>query len=162
MQYTIKDMETEKEILGKAYVHWKSWQETYPGLIDQDYLDRMTLEKCTEIAYRWPENLLVALDGDQVVGFVGYGPYRDQSLPGAGEVFAIYVLKSHQGKKIGLQLMQSALDRLKDFSTIALWVLKGNEKAISFYERFGFRFDGVSLDAKVGTELRMIHTRVKE
>ena len=35
----IVPMMTDAEIDGKAYVHWKSWQETYTGLIDQTYLD---------------------------------------------------------------------------------------------------------------------------
>lgn len=33
MQITIKKMETDDEIRGKAYVHWKSWQEAYPGML---------------------------------------------------------------------------------------------------------------------------------
>ena len=85
-------MMTDAEIDGKAYVHWKSWQETYTGLIDQTYLDGITLEKCTQIAHRWKDNILVAKDGEHVVGFVAYGAYRDSALPNVGEVFAIYVL----------------------------------------------------------------------
>ena len=162
MNCTVKIMETDAEIRGKAYVHWKSWQETYAGLIDQDYLDRMTLEKCTEIAFRWPENLLVAMDGDQVVGFAGFGPCRDQSLPETGEVIAIYVLKAYQGKGIGYRLMVEAMEKLSSFHKVILWVLEGNDKAVSFYERFGFRFDGASMEAKVGKELRMVYARVKE
>ena len=30
----IKPMETEDEIRGKAFVHWKSWQESYRGIVD--------------------------------------------------------------------------------------------------------------------------------
>ena len=76
MCITIKKMETDDEIRGKAFVHWKSWQEAYPGLVDQAYLDKLTLEKCEEMAYRWPGNLLVAKDHERVVGFVGFGVLR--------------------------------------------------------------------------------------
>jgi len=41
-----------------------------------------------------------------------------------------------------------------------VWVLKGNERAIRFYERYGFRFDGTEQEIKLGTsntELRMIY-----
>lgn len=31
--YKIRPMETETEMDGKGYVHYKSWQETYPGLV---------------------------------------------------------------------------------------------------------------------------------
>ena len=30
----LKPMETEEEIRGKAFVHWKSWQESYRGIVD--------------------------------------------------------------------------------------------------------------------------------
>ena len=92
-QYLIKEMETEEEINGKAYVHYKTWHETYKDLVDPEYMESVTLEKCITIAHKWPENILVAKDGDKVIGFVGYGAYHDDTLPGHGEVFAIYVLE---------------------------------------------------------------------
>ena len=61
MDITIKKMETDDEIRGKAYVHWKSWHEAYRGIVSDAYLDGMTLEKCTDIAFKWPDNLIVAL-----------------------------------------------------------------------------------------------------
>ncbi|MDE6261040.1 MAG: GNAT family N-acetyltransferase [Oscillospiraceae bacterium] len=160
--YTIKPMESEGEIDGKGYVHYKSWHETYPGLIDADYLEGITLEKCTAIARRWPDNILVAKDGERVIGFVGCGAYRDETLPGHGEVFAIYVLKKYQGQKVGYELMNAAFERLSDYQKIAVWVLKGNDRAIRFYERYGFRFDGGLAEVTLGgpnTELRMIYER---
>ncbi len=39
MAVTIKPMETPAEMEGRGYVHWKAWQETYTGLIDQSYLE---------------------------------------------------------------------------------------------------------------------------
>ena len=155
----IVPMMTDAEIDGKAYVHWKSWQETYTGLIDQTYLDGITLEKCTQMAHRWKDNILVAKDGEHVVGFVAHGAYRDSSLPNVGEVFAIYVLQEYQGKKVGYRLMQSAIEKLAAYPQVAVWVLKGNQKAIEFYKKYGFRFDGAEMDVLMGTpntELRMI------
>ena len=72
MAVIIKPMETEAEIRGKAYVHWRAWHEAYAGIVDQGYLDRMTLEKCERAAFKWPDNILVAKDGERVVGFVGF------------------------------------------------------------------------------------------
>lgn len=79
-RYRIKKMETEKEINGKGYVHYKSWHETYADLVDKGYMETVTMEKCTAIAHRWPDNILVAKDGDTVIGFVAYGAYRDSTL----------------------------------------------------------------------------------
>ena len=159
MGIVIKRMETDPEIRGKAYVHWKSWQETYPGIVAQDYLEKLTLEKCEEIAYRWTDNIIVAKDGENVVGFVGYGECRDDDLQNAGEVFAIYVLADYQGLRIGYRLMQEAQEQLAGYARIAVWVLKGNQKAIRFYERYGFRFDGREETIQLGvpvTEARML------
>ena len=160
--YIIKPMESEDEINGKGYVHYKSWHETYTGLIDANYLDRHTLEKCTAIAHKWQDNILVAKDRETVIGFVGYGPYRDETLPTHGEVFALYVLAEYRGKKIGYELMNAALNELSDYNKVAVWVLKGNERAISFYKRYGFHFDGTEAEIMLGTpntELRMIYDR---
>ena len=70
MSIVIKPMETDQEVRGKAFVHWKCWQETYPGLVSQAYLDKFTLEKSEERAFLWRDNILVAKEGDRVVGFV--------------------------------------------------------------------------------------------
>lgn len=161
-KYIIKKMESDDEINGKGYVHYKSWHETYPGLIDAAYLEQFTLEKCTATAHKWPDNIIVAKDGEKVVGFVGYGAYRDETLPAHGEVFAIYVLAEYQGRKIGYELMNAALNKLSDYKKIAVWVLKGNEGAIHFYERYGFHFDGTESEIMLGTsntEVRMIYER---
>ncbi len=33
MGVKLKNIETDGEIKGKAFVHWSSWHETYPGLV---------------------------------------------------------------------------------------------------------------------------------
>lgn len=155
-------METEQEINGKGYVHYKSWHETYPTLVDAGYMESITLERTTKIAHRWPDNILVAKDGDKVIGFAGYGAYRDDTLPGHGEIFSIYVLKEYHGKGVGRGLMDAAFEKLAGYKKIAVWVLKGNDRAIRFYERYGFRFDGTEAEIMLGTpntELRMIYDR---
>ena len=161
-RYLIKPMETEAEMQGKAYVHCQSWQETYAGLIDSRYLESVTLEKCTEIARRYPDHILVAREGENVIGFTGYGPYRDASVKDMGEIFALYVLAAHHGRRVGYGLVNAALAELSDYDRIAVWVLSGNERAIRFYERYGFRFDGVTEEIRLGEpriERRMIYER---
>lgn len=160
--YIIKLMETEDEIIGKGYVHYKSWHETYSDLVDYEYLKDITPERTTEIARRWLRDILVAKDGDKVIGFVGFGAYRDNSLPRCGEIYSIYVLADYLGKGVGYELMNAAVEKLAEYRKIAVWVLKGNERAIRFYERYGFRFDGFESEIMLGTkntELRMIYER---
>ncbi|HFI0646093.1 TPA: N-acetyltransferase family protein [Streptococcus suis] len=156
----IKPMETENEIQGKAYVHWKSWQEAYADLLPQEFLKNVyTLERCQDWAVRYPQNILVALVDERVVGFACYGASSQEDLQPAGEIYALYVLSDYYGQKIGYQLMQSALEKLQSYKQISLWVLEGNARAIAFYEKVGFRFDGVKKTVNLGaerTEYRMI------
>ncbi len=162
MGIVIKPMESDSEIRGKAYVHWRSWQDAYSGLIDQAYLDSLTIEKCTDIAFRWTDNLLVAKENDKVVGFVGYGVCGDDSLPETGEIFSIYILKECYDKKIGYALMRAALEKLSEYRKIVVWVLEGNHRAIRFYEKCGFQPDGTTKQIQLGTvvtEMRMILTK---
>ena len=156
---TIKPMETEAEIDGKGYVHFKAWHETYTKLVDAAYMSGMTEEACRRIAHKRTDHILVAKDGERVIGFVGYGASRDAGLSGCGEIFALYVLAEYQGQRVGYALMNTALEKLSDYRRIALWVLKGNDKAIRFYERYGFCLDGTEKEILLGTpntELRIV------
>ena len=147
----------------KGYVHWKSWKDTYAGLIDQNYLNNLDLAQRQKWARDYPENTSVAVLNGKVVGFSCYGATRDEDLPGCGEVYAIYLLQEAQGLGIGKKLMDAAFAHLKEYRTVAIWVLKGNEKAIGFYEHYGFRFDGTAKAYKqLGTELRMLYTKSEE
>lgn len=160
MEILIKRMETEDEIRGKAYVHWKAWHEAYPGLVSSDYLDRLTLEKCEEMARRWTDGILVAKEQGRVIGFAGYGN-RGEEAPETGEIFAMYVLSEYYGKGAGQLLMAAALEELREYRTICLWVLKENKRAIRFYEKNGFSPDGEDLFSAAcnATEIRMILNR---
>ena len=52
MKLEIKQMETDAEIKGKAYVHWKAWHEAYPGMVDQGYLDALWWSPCQDHSLR--------------------------------------------------------------------------------------------------------------
>ena len=67
--------------------------------------------------------------------------YRDETIQ-AGEIIALYVLKDYYGKGVSKQLMHAAFVALDPFSEIYLWVLKDNKRAIAFYQKMGFTFDG--------------------
>ena len=151
-------METPEEIEGKSLVHWQTWREAYDDLLPADFQETMTLEKCRFFSQKYPENTLIAMDGKKVVGFISYGNNRDETIQ-AGEIIALYVLKDYYGKGVSKQLMHAAFVALDQFSEIYLWVLKDNKRAIAFYQKMGFTFDGQEKILKLGKhvkELRMI------
>ena len=137
MSIILKKMETDEEIKGKALVHWQAWHEAYPGLVRQEYLDALSLDKCEKIAFGWRDNIIVAIDNNRVIGFVGYGD-RGEEAPNIGEIFALYVLSDYYGTGVGLNLMKAGLKQLTEYPEVCLWVLKENKRAIRFYEKCGF------------------------
>lgn len=159
---SIKLLETKDEIQGKAAVHCQAWKEAYVGLVNQDFLDRRTMEMSLQSAQWAFDNgitTLIARDRERVVGFADFGRYRLDDLRDAGEIYAIYILKEYYGKGIGFALMKKALDALSEYPQTAVWVLTGNERAIRFYKRCGFEFDGQKKEIELGapaTEARMI------
>ena len=158
MVITVKQMETPEEIEGKSLVHWQTWREAYDDLLPEEYQETMTLDRCRFFSQKYPENTLIAMDGKKVVGFISYGNFRYETIQ-AGEIIALYVLKDYYGKGVSEQLMHAAFVALDQFSEIYLWVLKDNKRAIAFYQKMGFTFDGQEQILKLGKpvkELRMI------
>lgn len=160
MEFIIRDA-TVKDAEGKGYVHYQAWNEAYTGLIDQAYLNSRTIERCVRVAKEHPQNTVVAVINERVVGFASYLKSRDEDLPQAGEVMALYVLEDYYGLGIGKRLMEESYFKLSDYKTIIIWVLKTNVRAIGFYKKLGFEADskekihtlsnGASID-----EIRMI------
>lgn len=160
MPIVIKKPETEDEIRGKAFVHWRASHEAEAGIVSPAWLESLTLEKCEQMAFCRTDDILIAKDGDQVVGFVFYGD-RGSEAPGVGEIFALYVLPEYFGTGLGRRLMDAGLSQLADYPKICLWVLADNGRAIRFYEKCGFCPDGeAAISPRCGAkEIRMVLNR---
>ena len=131
-------------------VHVKSWRETYPGILPQAALDRMS---APAHARRFRHELMQAKEGQSilaaegaegVVGYVAGGilPTTRRGGPARGadaEVFTLYVLRQAQGAGVGRALLRASARVLKaqGASSLMLFVLTRNERARGFYERLG-------------------------
>lgn len=143
-------------------LHLDVWDEAYGGLIAPEILRDRRAHRDRLVA-RWRANLadgagrtLLAVDGDTggLLGFVSTGARRDDTepaLPGL-EVWALYVRAEVYGAGVGHALLERAIGDAAAY----LWVLDGNERATTFYERQGFRFDGRRKTESVGVERRMV------
>ncbi|MGH2938550.1 MAG: GNAT family N-acetyltransferase [Solirubrobacterales bacterium] len=141
--------------LAVAGVHVRSWQEAYRGLMPDEYLDaldprdraaRYTFESGDPAA---PTTVLAVGEegGEEVLlGFTTFCPSRDADAPGVGEVVALYVDPDRHRRGVGRLLMAEARRRLGEagFTEALLWVLDGNDRAASFYEREGWTPDGAT------------------
>ena len=153
MTVIIKSMETPEEIEDKSLVHWQTWREAYDDLLPAEFQETMTLERCRFFSQKYSENTLIAIDGLKVIGFISYGNFRDKTMQ-AGEIIALYVLKDYYGKGIAQKLVKAALTALDSFSEIFLWVLKDNKRAIAFYQKMGFTFDGQEKTLELGKPIK--------
>jgi ribosomal protein S18 acetylase RimI-like enzyme len=91
-----------------------------------------------------PEIVLVAVDGDELVGYSSVGFSRDEDGKGIGEVFTMYVTPERWRQGIGHQLMEAAVAWLTghNFEEASLWVLEENATARAFYQKQGWQADG--------------------
>lgn len=132
---------------GLAQVHVKTWQDTYSGLIDDAYLDSLSIAQKAE---KWKKRLLennsdfiyfIAKENDSIAGFIWGGKNREENSEYDAEVIAYYVLPEYQGKGIGRKLFSSfAKEALKrKMNTMSLWVLYGNNTS-KIYEHFGGKY----------------------
>jgi GNAT superfamily N-acetyltransferase len=143
---------TPEDAEAAAWCHLLCWREAYAGLVPADQL----LERTSNIERRierWSTPLgdgrkrWIALNPDpsasvedQVAGFVGIGPGRDEGAPVPFELEAIYTRQAFWRTGLGGRLLDVAVGKQAAF----LWVFEENERALGFYRRHGFEPDGVS------------------
>jgi ribosomal protein S18 acetylase RimI-like enzyme len=91
---------------------------------------------------------MVATVADQVVGFIGGGPPRQQDIPGAVEIYVVHVLPTHRGAGIGGQLWDLACTTLRGPALAPLYLETLAElPSCAFYDARG----GEVLTRTVGT-----------
>jgi ribosomal protein S18 acetylase RimI-like enzyme len=93
--------------------------------------------------------ILVAADGDALLGYVQFGDVEIPEVdacPGDQHLRRIYVDTAMQGRGLGRRLLHAALEhpRLTGASRIYLTVWEENERALRLYESVGFRAVGTT------------------
>lgn len=129
-----------------AEIHASSSQAAFKALFPGEQAPTLSVEKGLAfwrdaIEFAEPQ-VLVAVEGTQVIGFVGFDRSRDKGTPNTmGEIWAIYVAASHWGQGVGLALWDAARDGLVDegCTKVSIWVPLGNERALRFHDLAGFK-----------------------
>ena len=138
-----------------ARIHRESAVETYVnerlGITREDMLKYVG--DADEARLRW-ENHLRAKDptahtailkiGNRTVGFC-----RVRRGSNIGHVEMLYLDPAYSGKGMGGEIFQEGLQWLGDDQPIELEVASYNDRAIRFYERFGFRRQGYARPTQV-------------
>jgi len=145
-----------------AFVHTMAWKESYPGMIDQDYLDHeVTLESRIKRRKEGLSNpnsqhthLLAEYEGE-TVAFACYGDFRENThvtSPPDGEISAIYILNKAKRKGIGKKLFHTIICTLleNNIQSMGIWVLQNNYPARYFYEKMGGDIELTDIPITIG------------
>jgi ribosomal protein S18 acetylase RimI-like enzyme len=129
-----------------AELHVATWKEAYRGIVPDEYLQSLSVEK-REAAWRESlekrlSELWVASEStSELAGWVSFGACRDSDKPAsAGEIWAIYVSSRYWSCGVGRALWLTARNRLVElgFTEVTVWCLAGNDRAERFYRAAGF------------------------
>ena len=137
---------SDSEIIAKLII--KSWQSAYRGLIDDKFLDNLSVKS---IKKNWKKNILSQNEEDriyvyeeknEIVGVIRFGEPKDrENKKYNAEILVLYVDPTMKRKGIGSKLFDFAKSILitEDKKDLIIWCLKGNNQGISFYEKNGGR-----------------------
>ena len=128
-----------------ANVHVRSWRQTYPGILPQAALSRMSIAAHTrrfrlELTRAHKGQVtLVAEGAEGAVGYASGAVLSGDGRAADAEVFTLYVLRAAQGLGVGRALLQAQARvlRAEGAKSLMLFVLSRNEPARAFYERLG-------------------------
>lgn len=96
---------------------------------------------------RWKQRMersrrILALDEEnQVVGVVSIGTGHRTNIPGAGELFGLWVAPARRGSGVARRLLEKAakVGREVGLRQMVYWVGTDNGRAVAFASSFGFR-----------------------
>jgi GNAT superfamily N-acetyltransferase len=150
-----------------GHLHVRAWQSAYRGVMPDQYLDDLQADERVEMwRDRIPRSdlppLLVAVVGDEVVGFAAFGAERPTSSPSCGELYAMNLDPDHWGRGIGRVLLHRVTQALValGYEEAVLWVVPENERARALYESEGWVADGgVSTEEILGVIVTDIRYR---
>ena len=139
-----------------AQLHLDVWDDAYTGLMPQEILDERRARSTSGSsggARSWSGRADLALRERGGPGRIRQhraDPRQRHRIP--LQLFALYVRAGYCGTGVGYALFEQAVgDR-----AASLRVLANNERAISFYERQGFRLDGRLEEHDEGQHARMV------
>jgi GNAT superfamily N-acetyltransferase len=133
------------------------WREAYVGLVAKSYLDGVDADAREA---RWFErvttgtrHVAVGEVGAALAGVVSWGTSAGLEVPPL-ELKSLYVGSAFCGTGVAAALMTYALGD----APAHLWVFESNVRALAFYAKWGFAFDGHrKVDADTGIwEQRLI------
>ncbi len=126
-----------------AHLYVSNHKATYKGLVSDDYLNNLTVEKASE---RWKDYLSdeknrmwVACEENELLGFVASMP--DSTSEKIWYLDSLHICPEARGKGIGTALIKKVGEYAlgNGYDKMSVCVVKGNEKAKQLYLKLGAR-----------------------
>ena len=136
---------TPSDVRRIARIHVDGWKSTYKDILPADVLKKL---KRSDREQTWmrlvaggdsgPYVLVAEHPGDGIVGFVASGPERSDNTAYSAEVYAIYVVESHQRQGIGRSLLQYVAQIMSENAQqgLLLWAFR-DSPTNEFFRRLG-------------------------
>jgi phosphinothricin acetyltransferase len=88
--------------------------------------------------------VLVAVDGDDLLGFASLSPFRDRPAYATSVEDSVYVHRDHQGRGVGRLLLGGVVDsaRASGFHAVFARIVAGHEASIALHAGRGFEVVG--------------------
>lgn len=137
---------TEQDVGALVELAATTFRATYLPFVDAATVEAVVEQACTEEAFRQliarangsgPDCLLVAVDDDDLVGFLDFGPE-----PEGAELRRLYTKVGGTSRGVGSSLLGHFESTLATGTRYRIVVLAANTRAVSFWQRHGFQVVG--------------------
>lgn len=129
-----------------AHIKVDSWNETYKGIIDDEYLAsldyQIQTDRYIESFDEYKYNVLVACEKktNKIIGYSCFSTNENEFVDNTDcELVSLYLAPGYTGKGIGKSLFRETIKILKGYNkrNMLVWCIKENKNAIKFYQKLG-------------------------
>ena len=146
----MKDIIREKsfeDCVSCERVYTLSWQQTYKGIINDEFLNNLTNNEIDRIKrnqdnfYNDNDKRFVLEVDNKIVGVLSIGKSRNDKYSECGELKSVYILNDYKGKGYGKKLFIKAVEELVKlgYKDMIIACLQGNPSN-DFYKYMGGKF----------------------
>ena len=122
-----------------------AFASTYESALNRSF--ESWSEQADSTAQGSDRSTFIAFAGNAPIGIAAL--YRDPERMDVGEVLQVWVCPEYRSKGVAIGVMDAIFQWAGEngFRTVLSSVKKGNERALRFYQKYGFKLaDGASLD----------------
>jgi len=127
----------------------KTYAETFKPLLPDEDIAQTIKETRSEDCFRKnyeTDSFLIAKDGAALIGYIQISGLKYQVIDfqtheNDQSINSLYIDKDYQRQGLGKRLMDAAFEHkhLKNLNRVFIDVWEKNEKAVSFYLKYGFK-----------------------